>query len=58
MKYKKGDLVEYKKDIFLITEVQGILYCMTNLTCQHVSGVHQIQYTIRYIDRSSSKVSK
>jgi hypothetical protein len=56
MKYEKGDLVEYKKDIFLITEVQEILYCMTNLTCQHVSGVHQTQYTIPYIDRMANKV--
>ncbi len=56
MKFIKGDLVEYKKDIFLITEVQEILYCMTNLTCQHVSGVHQTQYTIPYIDRMANKV--
>jgi hypothetical protein len=55
MKFIKGDLVEYKKDIFLITGLDNTFYDMLNLTCQHVSGIRQTSYTIEYIDSMAKK---
>jgi hypothetical protein len=56
MEFIKGDLVKYKKDIFLITGLDNVFYHMLNLTYQHVLGVRQTQYTIEYIDRMAKKI--